>query len=68
MFELKIYHKDSAKKAKEPKKNEPWRTPNPMVDEVPEPVDDTKEFYSFVLLYELNVGESKLWLESIYER
>ena len=63
MFELKIYKKDSSKQPtvdKKAKKASP-DTPTP-------PENTENEEYSFVLFYELNVGESKLWIDSINEK
>jgi len=68
MFELKIYKKDSANYKHKDDKEKPVHYPNPLEDPIPEPVNDIDEEYSFVLLYELNVGESKLWMSSILEK
>ena len=64
MFELKIYKKDSSKQPTVDKKAK--KTINP---DTPTPPENTEnEEYSFVLFYELNVGESKLWIDSINEK
>jgi len=42
---------------------------DPEEDILPTPPESTeKEEYSFVLFYELNVGESKLWIDAIHEK
>ena len=63
MFELKIYKKDSSKPktAKKAQKTNNQDTPTP-------PENTENEEYSFVLFYELNVGESKMWIDSINEK
>ena len=71
MFELKIYKKGSAKRAREAeaenKANEGKSLPT--IEDIPAPPECTdNEIYSFVLFYELNVGESKLWIDSISEK
>lgn len=69
MFELKIYNKGSGFHEKKKDKGlfSSFKTPDPIVEQI-EPENEMNEDYSFVLLYELNVGESKLWLESINEK
>jgi hypothetical protein len=72
MFELKIYKKDSSKPKEPPKKTFFGIDIEPEKDKLP-PVDkhehcDHNEEYSFVLFYELNVGESKLWIDAIHEK
>ena len=77
MFELKIYKKDSspqakarlAKQAEIDLKAKKGTGITPTLADIPAPPECTdNEIYSFVLFYELNVGESKLWIDSINEK